>query len=105
MTESSEILEIVEMARETGKIRKGVNETTKAVERGIAKAVVAADDTDPPEIIMHFEPLCQEKKILLLRAGSRTELGRAAGLRGSTASIAIVEPGAAAKKLKGREGK
>ena len=33
-------LEAVEVARDTGRIRKGTNETTKAVERGQAKLVV-----------------------------------------------------------------
>jgi large subunit ribosomal protein L7Ae len=100
---TDDILELVEIARETGKIRKGVNEATKAVERGIAKAVVLADDTDPPEIVMHFSPLCDEKKILLLKVPSKSELGRAAGLDVSTAAVAITELGDAKKKLKDTE--
>ena len=52
--DTSRILEIVEVARETGKIRKGVNEVTKAIERGQAKVVIAAEDVNPPEIIMHL---------------------------------------------------
>ena len=94
-----EILEIVEAARETGKIRKGINEATKAIERGIAKAVVIADDTDPPEVIMHLAPLCNEKKVQLLRVPSKNELGRAAGINVSTAAVAIVDAGEGKKKL------
>ena len=64
---TEEIMELVEVARDTGKIRKGINEATKAAERGTAKYVVVADDTDPPEVIMHLEPLCAEKNVKLLR--------------------------------------
>ncbi len=99
MTKTEEILEIVEASRETGKIRKGVNETTKAVERGIAKLVVLAEDTSPAEIIMHLQPLCDEKKIKLVKVPSKSELGRAAGLQVPTASIAIVEAGEARAKI------
>jgi large subunit ribosomal protein L7Ae len=99
MTKVNEILEVIEVARETGKIRKGVNETTKAIERGSAKLVVVADDTDPPEIVMHLKPLCDEKKIPLARVPSKNELGRAAGIDVSTAAIAVLDVGESKKKL------
>ncbi|MBI2076227.1 MAG: 50S ribosomal protein L7ae [Candidatus Aenigmarchaeota archaeon] len=94
-----DILEIIEISRDTGKIRKGVNEATKAVERGVAQAIVVADDVDPPEIVMHLQPLCDEKKILLFRVPSKNELGRAAGINVSTAAVAIMDAGEAKKKL------
>ena len=97
---TEEILEMVEIARDTGKIRKGINEATKAAERGIAKFVVVADDTDPPEVIMHLEPLCAEKGVKLVRVASKNELGRAAGLDVSCAAIAIVDAGDAKKAKK-----
>ena len=94
-----EILELVEIARTTGKIRKGVNETTKAVERGAAKAAVVAEDVDPPEIIMHLSPLSDEKHIPLFKVPSKSELGRAAGINVSCAAIAILDVGEGDKKL------
>lgn len=99
MDKVNEILELVEIARETGKIRKGVNETTKAVERKAAKFVVVADDVDPPEIIMHLQPLCDEKKIPLAKVPSKSELGRACGIEVSTAAVAVVDAGEGKKKL------
>lgn len=39
--------EAVEIARDTGKLRRGINEATKAIERGIAKLVVIAEDVTP----------------------------------------------------------
>lgn len=85
--------EAIEIARKTGKIKKGTNETTKAVERGIAKLVIVAKDTSPPEIIMHLAPLCKEKSITLIEVPSKEELGTAAGLRVGTSSVAIIKEG------------
>lgn len=97
---TDDILEIVEIARETGKIRKGINEATKAAERGIAKVIVVAEDVDPPEIAMHLGPLCDEKKVKLLKVPSKNELGRAAGLEVSTAAVAITDLGEAKKNFR-----
>ena len=40
--------EALEIARDTGKITKGTNEVTKAMERGDALLVLIAEDIDPP---------------------------------------------------------
>ncbi len=88
--------EAVKKARETGgKVRKGTNETTKAVERGIAKLVIIAEDVDPPEVVMHLPLLCEEKKVPYLYVPSKKKLGEAAGIEVSAASVAIVEEGGA----------
>ncbi|MBI4896194.1 MAG: 50S ribosomal protein L7ae [Candidatus Aenigmarchaeota archaeon] len=100
MTKTEDILGLIETARETGKIRKGINEATKAIERGTAKLVVLAEDVDPPEIVMHLQPLCDEKKIPLCIVGKKTELGRAAGLHVGCSAIAITDAGEGAAKLK-----
>jgi len=50
----SDALEIIEVARKTGKIRRGCNEVTKLLEKGEAKFVVVAKDVTPKEIIMHL---------------------------------------------------
>ncbi len=96
---AEDVLEIIEAARDTGKIRKGINEATKAIERSVAKLVVAAEDVDPKEITMHLLPLCEEKKIPFRTVPSKNELGRAAGLDVSTAAVAVVDAGEARKKL------
>ena len=93
-------LEIVEIAKNTGKIKKGMNEATKAVERGKAKIVVVANDINPPEIVMHLSPICDEKKIAFVVAGSKTELGSSAGLGVPTSAIAVMDAGEAKKQLK-----
>ncbi len=90
----------VEVARETGKIKKGTNETTKAVERGIAKLVIIAEDVDPPEVVAHLPLLCEEKKIPYVYVPSKKRLGEAAGIDVQAASAAIIEPGEAAALIK-----
>jgi ribosomal protein L7Ae-like RNA K-turn-binding protein len=55
------VLEAIEVAKATGKIKKGSNEVTKAIEKGEAKLVAYAKDTEPKEIIMHIPLLCKEK--------------------------------------------
>lgn len=94
-----DVLEIVETARETGKIRRGVNEVTKSIERGEAKLVIAAEDVDPPEVIMHLPVLCDEKKIHFVKVPQKLELGRASGIDVGTSAVAVVDAGEAKKKL------
>ena len=88
--------QLLEKARETGgKIRKGTNETTKAVERGQAKLVLIAEDVDPPEIVAHLPALCDEKKIPYIYVPSKQRLGQAAGIEVAAASAAIIDFGGA----------
>ena len=95
----NKILEAVELARSTGYIRRGTNEATKAIERGNAALVVIAKDVDPPEVVMHLPPLCEEKNIPYVKTSSKDELGRAAGIDVRCAAIAIVKPGEAEKVI------
>lgn len=93
------ILRAIEIAKNTGKIKIGTNETTKAIERAQAKLVVVAEDVSPEEVVLHIAPLCDEKKIPYGYVKSRQELGRAAGIDVSTASIAITQEGDAKKDI------
>ena len=85
--------ETVKLAKEDGKLRKGANESTKAVERGIAKLLVIAVDVDPPEIVAHLPLLAEDKKITYVYVDSKKKLGEAAGIDVSTSAVAVVEPG------------
>ncbi len=96
---TDKIYEAVEIARNTGKVRKGVNETTKCVERGLAKLVILASDVSPEEIVMHLPTLCDEKKVLCVEVPSKLELGKAAGIDVATSSIAIEETGDSKKMI------
>ena len=90
---------IVEKARKTGKIEKGTNEVTKAVERGTAKLVVVASDVEPKEIIQHLPILCKEKGVKFGEVDSRQKLGISAGVPVSTSSVVIIEAGDAEKDI------
>jgi large subunit ribosomal protein L7Ae len=90
-------LEAIEIAAKTGKIKKGSNEVTKVIERGTAKLVAIAADVNPPEIIMHIQPLCKEKNIPLVVIPAKEELGSAAGMGVSTAAVAIIDEGESKK--------
>ena len=92
-------LEAIDIARTSGKIRIGVNEVTKAVERGKAKLVVMAEDVDPPEIMIHLPIICAEKRIPFVYIKTKDELGKAAGLKVNTSSIVIVDDGKAKKNI------
>jgi len=97
---ADEALKLLEDIRKVnGKIRKGVNETTKAIERGQAKLVYIAMDVNPPEIVMHLPPLCEERGIPYLFVPSKVELGKAAGIERPASSAAIIEAGEAKDKL------
>ncbi len=100
--------QIVELARDSGKVRKGTNEVTKIVERGEAVFVVMAEDVDPQEILAHMPLLCEEKGIPYAYVPSKQELGVASGLGKATASVSVTDPGKGkpmiaevVKKLKG----
>ena len=87
------VLQLVELARTTGKIKKGTNETTKAVERGQAKLVIIAENVSPEEIVLHLPKLCEEKKVPYIFVKSKEELGKACGIEVSAASACIIEIG------------
>jgi len=94
------VLESIEIAKATGKLKKGTNETTKSIEKGNAKLVAIAKDVTPPEITMHIPLLSEEKEIACVQVPSKEDLGAAAGLDVSTSSVAIVEEGEAKKLVR-----
>ncbi|HJO01707.1 MAG: 50S ribosomal protein L7Ae [Candidatus Woesearchaeota archaeon] len=94
------IYEVIETAKTTGKVMKGTNETTKAIERGKAKIVAIAKDVNPPEIIMHIPVIAEEKNVPCFTVPSKEELGAAAGIQVGTGSVAVTEEGEAKNLIK-----
>jgi large subunit ribosomal protein L7Ae len=90
---------LIEKARKTGKIDKGTNEVTKAIERGVAKAVFFAADVTPKEVVIHLAVISKEKNIPCFEVDSKQKLGIAAGIPVSASSIAIIEAGDAEKDV------
>ena len=93
--------QIIEKARKTGKVEKGTNEVTKAIERGTAKFVAYAKDVEPKEIVQHLPILCKEKGIPCEEVESKQKLGIAVGIKVSCSSVAVIEPGDAQKEIAG----
>ena len=92
---------IIETAKITGKIEKGTNEVTKAIERGTAKFVAYASDVEPKEIVQHIPVLCKEKKIPCQEVDSKQKLGFAVGLAVSASSVPVIEAGDSEKDISG----
>ncbi len=97
----TDIYSIIEKARKTGKIEKGTNEVTKAIERGTAKLVVYAADVSPKEIVQHIPLLCRDKKVLWKEVDSKQKLGIAAGLPVPASSVVIINAGDSEKDIAG----
>lgn len=94
-----DVVEALEIARDTGSVRKGTNETTKAIERGNAKLVIIAEDVQPEEIVLHLPELADEREIPFAFVGSQDDVGRAVGLQVGSAAAAIVDPGEASDDI------
>ena len=87
--------EALKTASESGKTRKGTNETTKSIERGRAKLVLIAENVDPPEVVAHIPLLCEERKTSYVYVPDKRRVGEALGLSVAASSAAIEEPGEA----------
>ncbi|MCS7124122.1 MAG: 50S ribosomal protein L7Ae [Candidatus Bathyarchaeota archaeon] len=92
--------EALQIAAKTGRVKKGTNETTKAVERGQAKLVAIAEDVDPPEVVAHLPLLCEERKIPYVYVPSKEKLGTSVGIDVPAASACIINEGDAGGLVK-----
>ncbi|KAH7943500.1 hypothetical protein HPB52_009156 [Rhipicephalus sanguineus] len=82
---TAKILNIVQQATNYKQMRKGANEATKALNRGLAEIIVMAADATPLEIVLHLPLLCEDKVTAQDRRLSSlplpfTALGRACGV-------------------------
>jgi len=87
------IYEALRVAAQSGKVKKGTNEVTKAVERGSSKLIVIAEDVEPPEIVAHLPILCEEQNAAYAFVPSRQDLGKALGISITSAAAAILDSG------------
>ncbi|KAM6897495.1 SNU13 homolog, small nuclear ribonucleoprotein b (U4/U6.U5) [Xenentodon cancila] len=74
------ILDLVQQASNYKQLRKGANEATKTLNRGIAEFIVMAADAEPLEIILHLPLLCEDKNVPYVFVRSKQALGRACGV-------------------------
>merc|ERR1711977_723638 len=74
------ILDLTQQATNYKQLRKGANEATKTLNRGISEFVVLAADTEPLEILLHLPLLCEDKNVPYVFVPSKQALGRACGV-------------------------
>merc|ERR1712227_760160 len=77
---SQEILDVVQQASHYKQLKKGANEATKTLNRGICEFIVMTADTEPIEILLHLPLLCEDKNVPYVFVPSKTALGRACGV-------------------------
>lgn len=91
----SAIYEAVRLAKQSGKVRKGTNETTKSIERGTSRLTVIAEDVEPPEVVAHLPILCEERNTAYIFVPSKQQLGASLGIDVGSAAATILEAGEA----------
>ena len=77
---ATSILDLVSQAANYRQIKKGANETTKTLNRGITEFIVMAADAEPLEILLHLPLLCEDKNVPYVFVSSKQALGRACGV-------------------------
>jgi len=77
---TKKILEIVQQASNYKQLKKGANEATKTLNRGISEFIVMAADAEPLEILLHLPLLCEDKNVPYVFVRSKQALGRACGV-------------------------
>ncbi|KAL6554398.1 RNA binding protein snu13 [Orobanche minor] len=74
------ILDVVGQACQSKQLKKGANEATKTLNRGISEFIVMAADTEPLEILLHLPLLAEDKNVPYVFVPSKQALGRACGV-------------------------
>ena len=74
------ILDVIQQAANYKQLKKGANEATKTLNRGIAEMIVMAADAEPLEILLHLPLLCEDKNVPYVFVSSKQALGRACGV-------------------------
>ncbi|XP_002160406.1 NHP2-like protein 1 [Hydra vulgaris] len=88
-TLTASILDLVQQAANYKQLLKGANESTKALNRGIAEFIVMAADAEPLEILLHLPLLCEDKNVPYVFVRSMQALGRATGVSRPVISCAV----------------
>ena len=83
------ILDLVQQASHYRQLKKGANEATKTLNRGVAEFIVLAADTEPLEILLHLPLLCEDKNVPYVFVPSKIALGRACGVSRSVISASV----------------
>ncbi|KAI7869468.1 ribonucleoprotein-associated protein [Spinellus fusiger] len=83
------ILDLVQQASHYKQLKKGANEATKTLNRGISEFIIMAADAEPLEILLHLPLLCEDKNVPYVFVPSKTALGRACGVSRAVISASV----------------
>lgn len=57
------LLDLVNQATNYKQTKKGANEATKTLNRGISEMIIMSADAEPIEILLHLPLLCEDKNV------------------------------------------
>lgn len=77
---TNQILDLVQQSSHYKQLKKGANEATKTLNRGICEFIVMTADVEPIEIVLHLPLLCEDKNVPYVFIPSKIALGRACGV-------------------------
>lgn len=86
---TAKILNLVQQAANYKQLRKGANEATKTLNRGLSEFIIMAADAEPLEIVLHIPILCEDKNVPYVFVRSKQALGRACGVSRPIISCSI----------------
>lgn len=97
---TNQILDLIQQASHLRQLKKGANEATKTLNRGISEFIVMAADASPIEIVLHLPLLCEDKNVPYVFVPSKVALGRACGVSRPVISASVTSNDAS--QLKGQ---
>jgi len=86
---TQKLLDLVQQASHYGQLKKGANEVTKTLNRGISEIIILAADTEPLAILLHLPLLAEDKNVPYVFIPSKIALGRASGVARSVIACSI----------------
>lgn len=95
---TQQILDVAQQSQNLRQLKKGANEATKTLNRGISEFIIMAADTEPIEILLHLPLLCEDKNVPYVFVPSKTALGRACGVSRPVIAASITTNDASAIK-------
>ncbi|VVT47273.1 uncharacterized protein SAPINGB_P001629 [Magnusiomyces paraingens] len=97
---TNQILDLIQQASHLRQLKKGANEATKTLNRGISEFIIMAADASPIEVVLHLPLLCEDKNVPYVFVPSKVALGRSCGV--SRPVIAASVTSNDASQLKGQ---
>uniref|UniRef100_A0A0B6ZPR0 Ribosomal protein eL8/eL30/eS12/Gadd45 domain-containing protein n=1 Tax=Arion vulgaris TaxID=1028688 RepID=A0A0B6ZPR0_9EUPU len=88
---TEQILELVQQASNYKQLKKGANEATKTLNRGLAEFIVLSADSEPIEILLHLPLLCEDKNVPYIFVRSKQALGRACGVSRPVIACSVIQ--------------